>query len=223
MKTSGTNGIGFTDGICLLRRWCVMAMVVFTTLWCRADGDFCEECNTNIAIKTNLVHDALLTPDLGVELSIARRFSVSVSGVYAWWSNNRRHSYWRIRGGVLEARCWFGDRSRARALTGHHVGVYGSAHDYDFEFGGTGWQSPRAVYGVGVGYGYSFRLNRRLNLDLGMRVGYSAGRRIKYKPECGDYVCVGRTFARYIGVTGIDITLVWFPGAKNRNNPSLGL
>lgn len=183
----------------------------------------CDDCCPRVALKTNLLHDAVLTPDLGVELSIARRFSISVAGQYAWWSNDSKHRYWRIRGGVAEMRLWPGEKPKHRALTGHHIGIYGSMYDYDFEFGGRGWQSPKLTYGIGVGYGYSLRLNDRLNLDLGLRVGYSAGHVIKYKPQCGIYVCTGYTFRKSIGLTGLEVTLVWFPGHKKKNNPDYSL
>ena len=68
------------------------------------------------------------------------------------------------------------------------------------------------TYGAGLGYGYSFRISGRLNLDLGIKGGYSAGRQIKYRPECGSYVAVRRSFHQYWGITGVEVTLVWFPG-----------
>ena len=104
----------------------------------------CDDCLPRVAVTTNLLHDAALTPDLGLEVSIARRWSVAAEGVWAWWSNARRHRYWRIAGGRLEFRWHPGDAPMKRALTGHHIGIYGSAHTFDFEFGGQGWQSPRA-------------------------------------------------------------------------------
>lgn len=183
----------------------------------------CDDCLPRVALKTNLLHDAALTPDLGVEISIARRFSLSVEGVYAWWSKDSRHRYWRVRGGTAEARVWFGDKSRRRALTGHHAGIYASVYDYDFEFGHKGRQAPEAGYSVGVGYGYSFRIAPRLNLDLGVRIGYSAGKVIEYEPQCGRYVCTDRYYKRYFGPTGIDVTLVWFPGKGKRNRPDYEL
>ena len=76
------------------------------------------EC-PDIAIKTNLVHDAFLTPDLGIEVVLPANFSISLTGTYAWWSNDSRHRYWRIRMGVAEARYWFGGCADCRFLTGH--------------------------------------------------------------------------------------------------------
>lgn len=199
--------------------------LVMLTVWClKAEAspevcDECDDCVPRFAVRTNLLYDAAFTPDLGIELSLGRRMSVSAEGVYAWWSNDSRHRYWRIRGGWTELRLWLGDRATQRALTGHRIGIYGSALDYDFEFGGRGWQSPNTTYGVGISYGYSFCISDRLNLDLGLKAGYSAGTLIKYKPECGSYVSTGRSFNRYFGLTGLEVTLVWFPGRGGWNHP----
>lgn len=183
----------------------------------------CGDCFPRVVLKSNLLHDAMLTPDLGLEVGLARRFSMSLSGVYAWWSNDSRHRYWRIRGGVCELRFWPGERPLERALTGHHIGIYGSMHDFDFEFGGKGWQSPQATYGIGVGYGYSLRLSSRLNLDLGIRLGLTSGNLIKYKPMCGEYISTSRIRRQAFGISGAEVTLVWFVGKGQRNNPDFSL
>lgn len=201
----------------------LVSIVSFCGGEAKGEDASCDDCFPRFAVKTNLLHDLALTPDIGIEAMVAKRFSLSLSGVYAWWSNDSKHRYWRIRGGVMEMRVWLGHRRRERALTGHHIGIYGSVHDYDFEFGGRGWQSPDATYGGGVAYGYSVPLNSRLNLDFGIKAGYSAGDVIRYKPQCGAYVCTGRSFRRYLGLTGLDISLVWFPGTGNRNKPDYGL
>ncbi len=179
----------------------------------------CDGCEPRVALRTNMLYDAALTPSLGLEAGFARHFSVAADAVAAWWSNDSRHRYWRICGGLLEGRVWIGSRGGKRALTGHHIGIYGSIHTFDFEFGGTGYQSPRMTYGAGLGYGYSFRISGRLNLDLGIKGGYSAGRQIKYRPECGSYVAVRRSFHQYWGITGVEVTLVWFPGRGRNNHP----
>ena len=179
----------------------------------------CIECRFKFAMKTNLLHDALLTPDIGIELSLAPRFSIAGEWIYAWWSNNRHHRFWRIRGGWVEPRLWLGNKSAQRTFTGHHIGIYGSLHTYDFEFGHTGYQSPELVYGAGVAYGYSLRIAPRLNIDFSMRLGYSGGKQIKYHPECGTYVCDSHRYYRYWGPTALEITLVWFPGSRTFNNP----
>lgn len=179
----------------------------------------CDDCSPRLALKSNLVHDALLTPDLGLELSLARVWSVSAQGVWAGWSKDSRHRYWHIHGGNLELRRWFGAKSRWRALSGHHVGVYGAMYKFDIEFGGKGWQSRGPVFSGGVSYGYSFALGRRLSLDLSARIGYLGGNVTEYKPQCGVYTCTGQKHIRYFGPTDLEVTLVWFPGVKSKNRP----
>lgn len=164
-----------------------------------------------IAIKSNLIHDVMLTPDIGVELVVSPAISVGIEGICAWWSNNRAHRYWRIRGLWLDASWWFGESSRRHRFTGHHAGIYTSIHDFDFEFGGRGWQSDRPALGVGFAYGYSFRLNRHLNLDLSVRAGYAGVSMTEYRPMCGTYTCIRHRNNHYFGPTGLGVSLVWVP------------
>lgn len=194
-----------------------------TTFAVSAQNKSCDDCYPRIGIKTNLLYDVVLTPDVGIEISVAKKFSLSLEGVYAWWSNDSRHRYWRVRGGSLEMRIWLGENHKERAMSGHHVGVYGSVHDYDFEFGGKGWQSPDATYGAGISYGFAIPIGERLNLDFGIKAGYSGGSIIRYRPECGSYTGLNKTFHKYVGVTGLEVTLVWFPGRHHKNNPNFGI
>ncbi|MCM1290811.1 MAG: DUF3575 domain-containing protein [Prevotella sp.] len=208
----------------LKRTLCTFILLLFTavTSLCANDKNESDEshfCITSFAIKSNLLHDALLTPDLGIEVGLHNKFSVSAEGVWAWWSNNSKHRFWRIYGAWIEGRYWFGKFSSQRHLSGHHAGVYLSAHTYDFEFGGKGWQSPNATFGVGLSYGYSFRISSRLNVDLSARVGYSSGKLITYHPQCGEYVCISRHNHHYFGPTDLSVTFVWFPGRNKFNKP----
>ncbi len=197
-----------------------VALLLFCAL--AANGQECEscdDCRPVLAVRTNLLHDAALTPDLGLELGIGQRFSVVGQGLWAWWSKSSRNRFWRIYGGSGELRWWFGNKHGLRAMAGHHAGVYFSVHSFDFELGGKGWQSVKPVYGLGIAYGYSLPLNERLNLDFGLRLGYVAGKMVEYEPQCGTYVCTGRVAHRYVGPTAIEVSLVWFPGSGRHNSP----
>lgn len=178
-----------------------------------------DGCPLRIAVRSNMLYNAALTPDLGFELSMRPCWSLGIEGVYAWWSKESAHRCWRIRGFRVEPRFWFDGRTEERVLTGHHAGAYASYHDYDFEFGGKGWQSRSGTVGVGLSYGYSFRAGKRINIDVGMRAGYSTGRVVRYRPECGSYVCDKTYRNHYIGVTGLEVALVWFPGRGDANSP----
>lgn len=75
-----------------------------------------EKRNAYFAVKTNLLYDALAVPNIGVEFSLGKRWSVAADWMYAWWSKNSKHRYWRIYGGGVSARKWFGKASEVKPL-----------------------------------------------------------------------------------------------------------
>ena len=54
-----------------------------------------------MAVKTNLLYDAFLVPNVGLEFYLGKGFSASGNWMYAWWKSDKRHRYWRIYGGEL--------------------------------------------------------------------------------------------------------------------------
>ncbi len=165
------------------------------------------------ALKTNLLYDALLIPNIGIEYRFARRWSASVDYMHAWWSRDEKHRYWRCYGGEVLVRRYFGDRPFA----GHHVGLYGMALTYDFEFGGKGRQSDGFGYGGGVEYGYSLPVGRRLNIDFSIGLGYFGGRYKEYVPMDGCYVWQSTRRQHWFGPTRAEVSLVWILGGDRRS------
>lgn len=60
-----------------------------------------ERRNAYLAIKTNMLYDALGVPNIGMEFSLGKRWSIAADWMYAWWNNNHHHNYWRIYGGGI--------------------------------------------------------------------------------------------------------------------------
>lgn len=103
-----------------------------------------------MSLKTNLLYDAALVSNIGAEFYLGKGWSVGANWMYAWWNSNKRHNYWRIYGGELDIRKYFGRRAQTKPLTGHHLGIYGQAFTYDFETGHKGYigrQAGRHVVG----------------------------------------------------------------------------
>lgn len=75
-----------------------------------------------MAIRTNMIYDALLIPNVGMEFDLGKRWTVAANAMYGWWNNDRSHWYWRAYGGDVAVRKWLGKAARRKALTGHHVG-----------------------------------------------------------------------------------------------------
>ena len=180
-----------------------------------------DECA--VAIKTNILLDALAVATVGVEVPVAHNWSVSANWMYGWLSNNHTHDYWRLYGGEVEGRYWLGGAKAAdghRALTGHHVGLYAQMITYDFELGRRGYMGGRpkgtlwdkATYGVGLSYGYARRISRRLNIDVGLGVGYLTGDYQRYHPDQGCYVYDDTKRLHFFGPTHAEVQIVWLLG-----------
>ena len=143
---------------------------VFVTMNARAQ---------EVAIKTNLLYDATATVNLGVEIGIAPKWSLDLSGNLNAW-NIDEDTKWRHWLAQPEVRYWFCDR-----FTRHFLGFHALAGQYNigglknnFKFLGTdfsqlsnnrfqGWGA-----GAGIAYGYAMILGKHWNLEFELGVGY---------------------------------------------------
>jgi len=176
-------------------------------------------------VRTNLLFDALALPNIGMEFYLGKQISLGGNWVYAWWSKNDRHRYWRAYGGELFGRWWFGNAARRKPLTGHHIGIYGQIYTYDLERGGKGemggkpggnlWDKEQ--WGAGIAYGYSLPISRRVNIDFSLGFGYTSGYYHTYRPIDTHYVWLSTRKRKWFGPTKAEIALVWLLGRENYN------
>lgn len=168
------------------------------------------------AVKTNLIGDALLSPNLGVEIGLAPRWTIDVTGqINAWTlSNERRWKHWVVQ---PEIRHWFCDRFSGHFIAAHmHGGQYNfGGFDGKLHFLGTDARKlEHARYqgwfvGAGVAYGYAWILNRHWNLEAEIGLGYSYTRYDKYPcAECGSKLETNKPH-HYVGPTKLAINLVY--------------
>lgn len=184
-----------------------------------------------MALKTNMLYDVLAVPNIGVEFYLGGNWSVSGNWMYGWWKKDSSHRYWRICGGDIAVRYWFGRKAHEKPLTGHHVGIYGQVFTYDFEWGGKGYMGgkpggtiwEKMNYAAGVEYGYSLPIARRLNIDFTIGLGYWGGKYYKYIPMDGHYVWQATRNRHWFGPTKAEISLVWLLGRGNSNNKEGGV
>lgn len=169
----------------------------------------------DVAVKTDLLKDVVLTPTVGVEFGLAPKWTFEVSGsLNAWPVNNR---YWKQWMAMPEARYWFCQR-----FAGHFVGIHALGGQYNFgnlhnniKFLGTdfshlsdnryqGWMA-----GAGIAYGYDWILSRHWNLEAEIGFGWIYTRYDVY--PCA--TCGNRTHSRrphnYVGPTKAAINLVY--------------
>lgn len=184
-----------------------------------------------MAIKTNMLYDAALLPNIGAEFYVGRNWSVFGDWMYGWWDKDSTHFYWRAYGGTVGVRRWFGRAADLKPLTGHHLGLFAGAVTFDFELGGRGYMggvpkgtiADRALIITGVEYGYSLPVTRRLNIDFTIGVGYLGGKVIKYSPYENFYRWESTNRLNWVGPTKLEIALVWLIGHGNINRKGVEL
>lgn len=180
--------------------------------------------------RTNMLYDALALPNVGIDFYLGKNLSIGANWMYAWWKTDRRHRYWRAYGGELNARWWFGRKAHEKPLTGHHLGIYGQAYTYDFEWGGQGQMGgkpggslwDKCLWAAGLEYGYSLPVARRINIDFSLGLGYTQGYFHKYRPQEGHYVWESTHKRHYWGPTKLEVALVWLIGNGNANEKKGG-
>lgn len=172
-----------------------------------------KESSFAFAIRSNLLYDIALVPNIGIEFHLGKGVSLGFDYNHAWWSLPQKDYFWRLYGGGITLRKYFGKASSQRALSGHHLGLHAQAFVYDFELGGRGQLSDLTYVG-GLEYGYSLPVSRSLNIDFSVGLGYAGGEYKVYEPEDDCYVWKETRQRHYYGPTKGEISLVWIIGPR---------
>lgn len=171
------------------------------------------EEKTLLALKTNLLYDAVTALNFEIEVPIGERWSVAVEDVFPWWTwgpNRNKYAFqmWEIG---VEPRYWFKKGEDADRLAGHFAGAYLMSSIYDFQY-------DKAIcyqgeyWSAGLTYGYAVRIGDRLNLEASVSVGYLSSDYRHYQPD-PEY---GKLYAdkfetgtmSYFGPTKLKVSLV---------------
>lgn len=170
----------------------------------------------NVAAKTNFVYDATASINAGLELGLAPKWTLDVSGNFNNWnmSEGRKWKHWFVQ---PELRYWLCDR-----FSGHFFGFHllGGQYnvgglDIDLNFLGTDFSKLKDhryqgwFIGAGVAYGYTWILDKHWNLEAELGLGYGYTRFDRF--EC---VGCGRKIEEdkkhhYVGPTKAAINLVY--------------
>ena len=174
-----------------------------------------------VALKTNLLYDIALLPNLALEIAIPGRWSVEIEGAWSWWNSRKDNTYYhRIQAAGIEGRKWFG-KKHTNPLTGHYLGLYAMGGTYDVKFSNTGYLSDWS-YSAGISYGYSFPIGQKFNLEMGLAAGYLGGKYKDYIYDAlyDDFPWLRTRERNYFGPTKAKVSLVWLLGKGNSNGQS---
>lgn len=170
----------------------------------------------HVGVKTNILYDALLSPTVGIEVGLAPKWSLDVSGTANFWTvNDRRWRQWMVQ---PEARYWFCQRS-----AGHFLGFHAIGGQYNFgnlnlgidNFLGTDLRQLRDhrlqgwMVGAGVAYGYSWVLNASWNLEAEIGAGWIYTQYDRFMCEGCGAKDQSRQVHNYVGPTKAAINLIY--------------
>lgn len=156
------------------------------------------------ALKTNLIYDALLCPNLAFEWRINDRWSVQAEADVAWWKKESRHRFYQIMYLGAEGRYWF--RQRA-PWHGFYAGLMAGGGKYDLSRGHNGYKGEAGLGGITCGF--MFPVSRNLSFDAEIGLGYLYTKYEKYIPYDGHYIYQQTARSNYFGPVKAQFSLVW--------------
>ncbi|RHJ50723.1 DUF3575 domain-containing protein [Bacteroides sp. AM10-21B] len=169
------------------------------------------------ALKTNLLFDAALMPNIELELPIGKRWSLNAEYIFPWWLiNDDRYCLQLLMGG-LEGRYWFGNREKRQALTGHFAGLYAGGGKYDLQWDTKGYQGEFFI-AAGISYGYAHPIARNLRLEYNIGIGMLRTNYRHYHTRDNHRTLLWQENGEYtwLGPTKLKVSLVWLINRKTK-------
>lgn len=170
---------------------------------------------TFLALKTNLLFDAALIPNVELEVPIGKRFSVAGELMFPWWLIDNNKYCLQVLAGGLEARCWLGNRKNKYALTGHFAGFYAGGGKYDLQWKEEGYQGEFFI-AAGISYGYAHKIARNLRLEYSLGIGLLRTGYRHYHMRQNYKTLLWQNNGNYtwLGPTKAKVSLVWILNRK---------
>ena len=162
-----------------------------------------QRSTQKFAVRTNLLHWAVLLPNLGIEYQPNETIGILLNGGWSRWTSEtsaKQHRVWYI---TPEARYYLGEAKH------WYLGVEAHAGSFNLKVGDTGRQADFA--GGGITGGYKLHLNRSLDLDFNLGLGYARLMDFdKYtRTNCVYVRTQPMENKNYWGLTQAGVSLVW--------------
>jgi len=176
-----------------------------------------------LSLKTNLLSDALLTPNLEVEVPLGwSRFSFMAewwTPWYRWHGPNKHNRCYELLALGGELRYWLSRREAdcPRLLRGHFLGLYGGGGKYDIQPGGNdheGWQGEYTS--LGLTYGYSWFVQKHWRIECSLSAGFVGGPQRYYHGMFDDTHLIWQRNQRlsYVGPTKLKLSVAYLLGRR---------
>lgn len=170
----------------------------------------------DVAVRTNVLYDAMLLPTLGVEWRINEHVGIKLDGSLSWWggSTGKVQKMWLVN---PELR-WY--LLREKRFYAGVSGSYGEYNIYKYMFGNllkddTGYQGT--MWGAGVTVGYQLPLSRCFSIDFNLGLGYTRSEYDSFSITDGVRVYEeSNKTKKFWGPTQAGISLVWTIGNNRK-------
>lgn len=125
------------------------------------------------ALKTNLLLDAALAPNVEAEFPLGTKNRWSIEGeiIFPWWTFARNAYAEQVLNLGVELRYWLGKRLYHPVLDGWHIGLAAAAGYYDLEWKSEGYQGEYVNGYINIGYQHRFGRDLRWGVDAGLGLG----------------------------------------------------
>ncbi len=171
----------------------------------------------HVAVRTNLLYDAMLLPTLGVEWRINEHVGIKLDGSLSGWggSTGKVQKMWLVNPEVR----WYLLHDK-RFYVGAS-GTYGEYNIYKYALGSilskddTGYQGK--LWNAGLTVGYQLPLSRRFTVDFNLGLGYTRSEYDSFTMTDGVRAYKERDRSKNLwGPTQVGISLVWTIGGNKQ-------
>lgn len=134
-------------------------------------------------VHTNMVYDAALAPNGGIELSFNKNWTVGTDGWIAWLRCSKHNAWYEHYGFDVYGRYWFG-KKHTKPFVGYHVGPYAGTLTYDLYPEGKGYQCNKMfkTFRIGAEFGYAVPV-KNFTFDFYAGIGFLHTRQDVYYPN----------------------------------------
>ena len=163
----------------------------------------------DVALKTNLLYDATLSPDLGVEVGLAPRWTIDISGnLNGWTVNDRSWRHWLVQ---PELRYWLCERFNGHFFAAHLFGGEYNFRNIRFPFKTFADTKEGRHYegwfiGAGIAYGYQWVISRHWSVEGEVGLGYAYS---PYRLYGNCARCLKKGHRNYVGPTKLAVSVIY--------------
>ena len=141
---------------------------------------------TILAVKTNLLFDAVTALNVELEVPVGDSWSVAGEYIFPWWLNEKKQNCFQLISGSLELRRWLGYRDEYNRLTGWFGGLFIGGGYFDLERDKKGYQGESYLMtGLSGGYAHEISRDGKWRMEYSLGLGYMTAKYREYNAQIG--------------------------------------